>query len=70
LAHVRNRVREYRTYHALTQESLANYIGVRRETILHIEYQRYAPSLPLAFKIARAFDADLEDVFLWEEETE
>ena len=47
----------------MTQQQLADLAGVTRQTIIAIEASKYAPSLPLAFKIARTFDKKLEDVF-------
>ena len=46
-----------------TQQELAERIGVRRETILHLENNRYNPSLEMALKIARVFDLKIEDLF-------
>ena len=47
----------------MTQQQLAEKAGVTRQTIIAIESGRYAPSLPLAFRIAAAFDLRVEDVF-------
>lgn len=47
----------------MTQAALAQAVGVTRQTIIAIEAGRYAPSLELAFRIARAFDKPLESVF-------
>jgi putative transcriptional regulator len=47
----------------MTQQELAEKVGVSRQTIIAIEAGRYSPSLELAFRIARAFDAPLEEVF-------
>lgn len=47
----------------MTQEQLANKCGVTRQTIIAIEKGKYSPSLPLAFKIAKAFGIGVEDVF-------
>ena len=47
----------------MTQQELAERIGVRRETILHLENNRYNPSLEIALKIARVFDLKIEDLF-------
>ncbi|ABV11007.1 transcriptional regulator, Cro/CI family [Streptococcus gordonii str. Challis substr. CH1] len=47
----------------MTQQELAERIGVRRETILHLENNRYNPSLEMALKIARVFDLKIEDLF-------
>lgn len=49
----------------LTQEALARAAGVTRQTIIALEAGKYAPSLELAFRIARAFDAGVQDVFEW-----
>ena len=47
----------------MTQKALAEAVGVTRQTIVAIENAKYSPTLELAFKIARAFDKPLEDVF-------
>ena len=47
----------------MTQQQLADKVGVTRQTIIAIESGRYAPSLPLAFKLAQAFSMKIEDVF-------
>lgn len=57
----------YRAMHDLTQESLAEKLGVVRQTILAIEKGKYDPSLDLAFKIAGIFKVKIEDVFLYNE---
>ncbi len=51
----------------MTQKALAEKVGVTRQTIIAIENAKYAPTLELAFKIARAFDKPLEDVFTYTE---
>lgn len=53
-------VRESR---GMTQQELADRIGMRRETILHLENNRYNPSLEMALKIAQVFDLRLEELF-------
>jgi putative transcriptional regulator len=61
---VRNNIRKLRFYHdEMTQEQLAEMVGVTRQTIIAIEAAKYAPSLELAFRIALAFDVPLQDVF-------
>ena len=50
----------------MTQAELARRVGVTRQTIIAIEQGRYSPSLEMAFQIARAFDATLDDVFRYE----
>ena len=52
----------------MTQQQLADKAGVTRQTIIAIESGRYAPSLPLAFKIAQTFGLSIEDVFQYENE--
>ena len=52
----------------LTQQALANKVGVTRQTIIAIEKDKYTPSLDIAFKIARAFEATVEDVFVYEDQ--
>lgn len=47
----------------MTQQQLADKVGVTRQTIIATEQGRYAPSLPLAIKIARAFGKQVEEVF-------
>lgn len=57
-------------FHAneMTQQQLADLVGVTRQTIVAIEKGNYSPSLELAFKIARAFSLPLEEVFSYGEE--
>jgi len=65
---VRTRIPELRARHDLTQADLARLVGVQRETILHLEKGRYNPSLRLAYRIAQALQAGLEEVFSFEDE--
>jgi len=61
---VRNNIRKLRFHNnEMTQEQLAEKVGVTRQTIIAIEAAKYAPSLELAFRIALAFDVPLQDVF-------
>jgi putative transcriptional regulator len=65
--HITNRIRRLRFDHGeMTQQQLADKVGVTRQTIIAIEAGKYAPSLPLAFRIAYAFGVPLEDVFQYE----
>lgn len=65
---ISNHIRRFRTERGeMTQEALANLCGVTRQTIIALEAGRYAPSLELAFRIARAFGVGVEDVFQWKE---
>ena len=61
------RLKERRLAAGLTQEELADRVGVRRETIGRLEAGRYNPSLRLAWDIARAVEAPIEDIFLLDE---
>ena len=64
-----NQIRRLRFEHdQMTQQQLADKASVTRQTIIAIESGRYAPSLPLAFKIARTFGISIEDVFQYENE--
>lgn len=60
---MKNRLRELRKARGWTQEDLAVELDVSRQTINALEAGRYAPSLPLAFQIARLFDLTIEEVF-------
>ena len=64
---IRNCIRRLRfDGNEMTQQGLAERVGVTRQTILAIEAGKYAPSLELAFRIAAAFHQPLEDVFQYE----
>jgi len=66
---ISNRIRELRQRPpGLTQEELARRCQVTRQTIIALEAGRYLPSLELAFRIARALGAGVEEVFEWAEE--
>ena len=52
----------------MTQQALGDACGVTRQTIIALEAGRYAPSLELAFRIARAFGVGIDEVFRWEGE--
>jgi putative transcriptional regulator len=61
---MKNRIKVYRAMHDLSQEALAQEVGVTRQTILAIENGKYDPSLILATKIAKFFKVRIDDVFL------
>ncbi len=64
-----NQVRKLRFENGqMTQQQLADRVGVTRQTIIAIEAGKYAPSLPLAFKLARTFDVPIEQVFQYDEQ--
>lgn len=61
---VTNRIRTLRFHHGeMTQQELAERIGVSRQTVNAIEGSKYSPSLEVAFRIAEVFDVPLEEVF-------
>ena len=63
---IENEIRRLRFEHGeMTQQALAERVGVTRQTIIAIEQNKYAPSLEVAFKIADAFNVPLESVFRW-----
>ena len=64
---MKNKIKVFRAMHDLTQEGLANELGVTRQTVLAIEKGKYDPSLELAFKIARFFGVTVEEVFQYDE---
>ncbi len=64
---MKNIIKIFRAMHDLTQEALANDLGVTRQTILAIEKGKYDPSLELAFKIARYFGVSIEEIFIYGE---
>lgn len=57
------KIKEYRAKFGMTQEELARLVGVRRETIVHLENARYNPSLKLASDIAKALRATVDEMF-------
>jgi len=60
---MKNKLRTLKQEHGLTQQQLAEELNVSRQTITSIENEKYDPSLPLAFKIARFLSVRIEDVF-------
>ena len=62
-----NRVIKYRKAMKMTQEDLAKAVGVTRQTIISIEQGKYIASLPLALKIAKVFETNVEEIFILEE---
>lgn len=67
---MKNRLEEIRREHGLKHEELADILEVSRQTIGSLENGRYNPSIILAFKIARYFHMNIEDIFIYEEESE
>ena len=64
---IKNHIKELRARYDLTQDQLADLVDARRETIGHIEHNRYNPSLMLAYKIASALKSSIGEVFTFEE---
>ncbi|MBS4080914.1 helix-turn-helix transcriptional regulator [Pseudomonas rustica] len=60
---MKNRLKALRAERKWSQVDLAERLNVSRQTINAIENERYDPSLPLAFQIARAFEMPIEDIF-------
>ncbi|UHR02785.1 helix-turn-helix transcriptional regulator [Peptoniphilus sp. GNH] len=65
---MKNIISQLRKHNKITQEELANEVGVTRQTITSIETGKYIASLPLAFKIAKFFDMSIEEIFSIEED--
>jgi putative transcriptional regulator len=63
MAGIRNRIRELRAARSMTQQELADQIGVTRQTVIAIEGDKYSPSLEVAFRVATLFAVPLENVF-------
>jgi putative transcriptional regulator len=68
---IRNNIRKLRFFRdEMTQQQLAEQVGVTRQTIIAMEQEKYSPSLELAFRIAQAFGVPLEEVFSYNAEPE
>ena len=64
---MKNRIKELRKNKKLTQEELADLIGISRQAINAIEKEKFDPSLPTAFKMAKLFKISIEKLFFPEE---
>lgn len=64
---MKTRIKEFRARHDLTQEALANLVGVRRETIVFLEKGKYNPSLKLAYRIARSLETTIDELFIFDD---
>ena len=64
---MKNRVKELRDKRKITQEELAALIGISRQAMNAIEKEKFDPSLPTAFKMAKLFDLSIEKIFLFKE---
>ncbi len=65
---MKNKLKVYRAMNDLTQEGLAQKLGVTRQTIVSLENGKYDPSIGLAFKTARLFGVKIEDIFIFDED--
>ncbi len=65
---MKNRIKELRKGRGITQDALANAVGVTRQTIISLENGRYNASLQLAHNIAKHFNLTIEDIFIFEED--
>ena len=66
---MKNRIEEIRKAKGIRQEDFAKALGVSRQTISSLETGRYNPSILLAYKVAKYFELQIEDVFIFENET-
>ena len=64
---MKTQIKEYRARQGLTQEKLAEMVGVRRETIVFLEQGKYNPSLRLAHNVAQALQATIEELFVFDD---
>ena len=65
---INTRIKELRARYNLTQDELADQVGVTRQTMLYLEKGKYNPSLVLAYKVAKALNSTIEEVFEIDEE--
>lgn len=65
---MKNRLEELRSRQGLTQQELADLAGVSRQTIISLERGRYNPSILLAFRLARLFEVNVEELFIYSAE--
>lgn len=63
---IRNQIRELRAMRAMTQQELADQIGVTRQTVIAIEQDKYSPSLETAFKVAMVLGVSLDQCFQYD----
>lgn len=64
---INTRIKELRARYNLTQDELAEKVGVTRQTMLYLEKGKYNPSLVLAYKVAKALNSTIEEVFIIED---
>lgn len=64
---IKTRIKEFRARYDLTQDELAETVGVSRHTMLYLEKGKYNPSLLLAYKVAKVLHSTIEEIFIIEE---
>jgi putative transcriptional regulator len=64
---MKTRIKQYRAKRNLTQEKLAEMVGVRRETIIFLEQGKYNPSLKLAHNVAEALETTIDEIFIFDD---
>ena len=67
MAVMKTKIKEYRAKYNMKQDTLAELVGARRETIIRIAKGQYNPSLKLAMDIAKVFEVTVEEIFFFEE---
>lgn len=65
---MKTKIKEFRARYDLTQEELAEKVGVRRETISFLEKGKYNPSLKLAYKVSQVLETTIDELFIFEED--
>jgi len=65
---LKTKIKELRARYNLTQDELAEIIGVSRQTMIYLEKGKYNPSLFLAYKVAKAFKSSIDEVFIIEDD--
>ena len=63
---IRNQIRELRALSNMTQQELADHVGVTRQTVIAIEQDKYSPSLETAFKVAGVLGVPIEQCFQYD----
>lgn len=63
---IQNQIRELRAARQMTQQDLADRVGVTRQTVIAMEQDKYSPSLETAFKVARALGVPFDQCFQYE----
>ncbi len=67
---MQNKIKLYRAANDMTQQALAEKVGVTRQTIIAMEKDKYTPSLDLAFKVSRVFDTTVEEIFRYDDQND